>query len=221
MDFPLLVVAGIVTLYWNTVLLLALYRRLQHGHRSGVVPKQRFERRLWRVIVPVVGGWIWLPWVAVGVSIPGLRLPAWALDSSLALGLRWLAAAVAVACYLLSLHCWLRMGRSWTMAIVPGQDTRLVTTGLYRWTRHPIYSLGMLLILTTAVVLPTVPMAVLAALYLVVLNLKARHEERHLLTCFGADYARYCETVGRFWPRGRAVAPHPEGGASRPVDPAA
>jgi protein-S-isoprenylcysteine O-methyltransferase Ste14 len=200
MDFPLFVVALTISTYWATVLLLVVYRRLLHGHSAGVLPRQRYERRLWRLIVPVVGAWIALPWVAVGTHLAGLALPAWAADLWPVFALRAAAAAAAVLGYLLSLACWLRMGRSWTMAVVPDQEARLVTAGLYRWVRHPIYSLSILLMLLTAAVLPTVPMAVLATLHVLVMTLKARHEEGYLLKRFGTDYARYCSEVGRFWP---------------------
>ena len=57
------------------------------------------------------------------------------------------------------------------------------------------------LLLATVVVLPTVPMAVVACLHLVAMNLKARHEERHLQETFGMSYVEYCQRAGRFWPR--------------------
>jgi protein-S-isoprenylcysteine O-methyltransferase Ste14 len=57
------------------------------------------------------------------------------------------------------------------------------------------------LMLASVVVVPTVPMALVACLHLVAMNLKARYEERHLGESLGADYADYCRRVGRFWPR--------------------
>jgi protein-S-isoprenylcysteine O-methyltransferase Ste14 len=111
------------------------------------------------------------------------------------------AAVVAAACYFLSVYCWLLLGRHWSMAIVPGQTSQLVTGGLYRWVRHPIYSLQVALMLASAVIVPTVLMASFAYLHLVAMNLKARHEERHLEESFGPSYVDYCQRVGRFWPR--------------------
>jgi protein-S-isoprenylcysteine O-methyltransferase Ste14 len=187
--------------YWATVALLALYKGLRHGQRAGVLPRQPFERRLWLLLVPVVAAWIALPLLAGNGRPPWVGVPAWAQDSALILAVRWAAAGLAVGCYLLSLGCWWRMGRSWSLAVVPEQQTRLVTEGLYRWVRHPIYSLNLLLMLLSAVALPTVPMILLAGLHLLVMNLKAKNEERHLGARFGAAYAAYCRQVGRFWPR--------------------
>ncbi len=201
MDLPLLVLAFTISIYWATVVLLVIYRRVRHGQSAGVVPRQRFERRLYRILLPVFVAWIALPWLALSVRVPGLALPGWAADVPALFGVRTMAAGVAVMCYLLSLVCWLRMGRSWTMAIVPKQQTQLVTAGPYRWVRHPIYALSILLMLMTAVVLPTVPMVVAAGLHWYVMRRKARHEEGHLLQQFGVEYERYCDRVGRFCPR--------------------
>jgi protein-S-isoprenylcysteine O-methyltransferase Ste14 len=197
-DGPLLVLATTICTYWGTVALLVLYKRLRHGGRAGLKPRRGFERRLWRLIVPVVGAWILLPLLAAqGWS--WLAVPAWAQDLSAVYALRWAAAGLAVVCYGLSLYCWLLMGRNWSMAIVPGQ-TELVTRGLYRWVRHPIYALSITLMLASVVILPTVPLVVLAGLHLVAMNLKARHEEQHLEKTFGTSYTDYCRQVGRFWP---------------------
>jgi protein-S-isoprenylcysteine O-methyltransferase Ste14 len=200
MDIPLFILATTISVYWSTVLVLVVYRRLQHGHSAGVFPRQRAERRLWRLIGPVWLGWNTLPWLALTLHLPVLALPVWATDSPVVL-LRAVAALAGVGCYLLSLACWLRLGRSWTMAVVPQQDTQLVMAGPYRWVRHPIYSLSIVLMFVSALVLPTVPMVVLAALHMIGLRRKARHEEGHLLQRFGPQYAQYCEQVGRFYPK--------------------
>lgn len=205
MDFPLLVVATTISTYWLTVALFVAFRRFLHGQSAGVVPRQRVERRLWRLVLPVLGGWIALPWLALALQLPGIAVPAWAHEVPMFRGLRMAAACVAVVCYLLSLACWVRMGRNWTIAVVPTQNTRLVTAGLYRWVRHPIYALSIVLMLASAIVLPTAGMLTLAALHLLALRSKARNEESHLLRVFGQDYASYCEKVGRFCPTWNAL----------------
>jgi protein-S-isoprenylcysteine O-methyltransferase Ste14 len=100
------------------------------------------------------------------------------------------------------------MGRNWSMAIIPDQKTELVTSGLFGWVRHPIYSLSILLMMCTAVVVSTVPMVLLAVLHVTLMNLKAQNEERHLTARHGLSYGNYCNQVGRFVPRlGNLVRP--------------
>jgi protein-S-isoprenylcysteine O-methyltransferase Ste14 len=204
-DGPLFTLALVVSAYWATVAVLVLHRRLRHGQGAGVLPRQRFERRLWLLLVPVVLAWVVLPLLACTERLSWLRLPPWAGVPWVG-AVRWIAAALALACYLLSLVCWLRMGRSWSMAVVPGRDAQLVTEGPYRWVRHPIYALSVLLMLASALVLPVAPLAVLAAAHLLAFSLKARNEERHLEERFGASYRLYCRQAGRFWPRWSSLA---------------
>jgi protein-S-isoprenylcysteine O-methyltransferase Ste14 len=55
--------------------------------------------------------------------------------------------------------------------------------------------------LCTVAIVPTLPMFAIAAVHMVLMNLKARNEERHLLAVHGDAYARYLRASGRFLPR--------------------
>jgi protein-S-isoprenylcysteine O-methyltransferase Ste14 len=205
-DYPLLSVTVTTWVYWSTVVVLAVRKRIREGRSAGFRPRDRFERRLWRVILPVVGLWLLLPTLALfWERLPGVSVPRFAAQFPWWSVLRWAAAAAAPGLYLLSLASWRQLGRHWTMAIVPRQTSGLVTTGIYGWVRHPIYSLSMALMLCTLLVLPTVPMALVAALHILVFVLKARREEEHLRAAFGEEYEAYCRSVGRFVPRLRPL----------------
>ena len=53
-DGPLVLLALTVAMYWATVAMLVLAKRLRHGRSAGLVPSHAYERRLWVLIVPVV-----------------------------------------------------------------------------------------------------------------------------------------------------------------------
>jgi protein-S-isoprenylcysteine O-methyltransferase Ste14 len=201
-DWPLAILALAIGAYWATVILLVAYKRLRFGQSAGLWPKKAKERRLWLIIGPVVLGWITLPllaWFAPTAWNRGL------IQSSLHDSIRWLAAGLAVLLYLRTLACWIQMGRSWSMAIVPGQKSALVTTGIYGWVRHPIYALSLALMICSILVLPSPPMLLIAVLHFIGFNRKAHYEEAHLTKEFGPEYEAYCRRVGRFWPRGRMI----------------
>ena len=80
-------------------------------------------------------------------------------------------------------------------------EVPLITDGPFRYVRHPIYTLSMLLMICSAVVVPTVPMLGIAIVHLLLMQLKARHEERHLLRLHGEVYQSYLARTGRFFPR--------------------
>jgi len=202
-DLPCIVMAVTVWAYWACVGAMIVRVRRRTRKLSGIVPSQRLEQLMWFVWVPLVAAWMLLPYLAAGSQIVPWRLPALARELPM-LPLRWAAAAVGLACLGLSIHCWLRMGRNWRMAVAPDQATDLVTTGLYGLVRHPIYALSSLLMLCTLVVVPTVPVLLMAVIHIGMMLAKARNEERFLAGRHGAVYLRYMQRTGRFVPRLRA-----------------
>ena len=171
-----------------------------------MIPRHRWEKRLWLGVVPVFLCWNSFPFLAATLRHGPFSLPEWAVSVEMVYVVRCCAAVLAVVCYFATLTCWLRMGRSWTMAIVPGQKTELVTGGLFGWVRHPIYSLSMLLMICSVVTVATVPMLFAGLLHLAMMNFKAKNEERHLADRHGLAYVTYCSQVGRFVPRLRSLA---------------
>jgi protein-S-isoprenylcysteine O-methyltransferase Ste14 len=171
------------------------------------VPEQRKERYMWLVWVPLVALWVTLPYLAEMRTSGPLALPDFASRLPVYAGLRWAAAIIALFCLAFSIRCWLQMGRNWRMDVSSSDRTELITEGLFSRIRHPIYAFSMLLMLCSAAILPTFPMLAVAAVHIVLMNMKARNEERHLLQAHGEAYARYLAQTGRFFPRTGAPAP--------------
>ena len=78
----------------------------------------------------------------------------------------------------------------------------LVTWGPYRRIRHPYYASFLLALLATALAAPHPATVAAFLLGVTVLTLTARREERRLLSSqFGAEYAGYMASTGRFLPK--------------------
>lgn len=199
-DLPCIFLAATVWGYWTCVAAMSIRVRRRTRKLSGIVPSQRKEQLMWLVWVPLVFAWMVLPHVAASSTSPAWGLPAFAREQPW-LAVRWAAALLGVGCLALSIECWLRMGKNWRMAVAPDQQTELVTSGLYGRVRHPIYALSILLMLCTLVVVPTVPVAVMAALHIGLMVTKAYNEERFLAGRHGEPYQRYLRRTGRFLPR--------------------
>jgi protein-S-isoprenylcysteine O-methyltransferase Ste14 len=200
MDVPAVLLTATIWSYWIGVGVM-IVRVRRHARRVvGVVPEQKLERMMWLVWVPLVAAWCALPYLAMHRGEGPLALPAFAHADGYA-ALRWVAALVGVACLAATVKCWAHMGKDWRMAVTAEPDQALITDGLFARIRHPIYAFSILLMLCTMIVVPTLPMLAFGAVHVVLMVMKARNEERHMLAVHGDDYARYLGRTGRFLPR--------------------
>ncbi len=82
----------------------------------------------------------------------------------------------------------------------PGEAAHLVTTGIYRVIRHPIYAGWILGALGLEVAAASLLGVGVAAAVFVFYDLRSRYEERRLVETH-PDYAAYQRSVKRFIPR--------------------
>ncbi len=205
MDIPGILVAVTVAAYWFGVgAMIVRVRRQSRKHTAraaDVLPRQPLERVLGLVWVPLVAAWVTLPWLALSRTGPPFGLPAFTLVPAYA-ALRYAATVVAIACLVLTVKSWARMGPHWRMAVTDDEQA-LITDGMFARVRHPIYALSILLMVATMVVVPTGPMVAVGAAHIALMVIKAHNEERHLLVKHGTSYAAYVRRTGRFLPRSR------------------
>lgn len=91
------------------------------------------------------------------------------------------------------------LGRGLSAAPLPNEHAKLRTTGLYRHARHPIYSGLLLFAIAFSVRSASSWVAAACVLLIVLINVKARWEERHLKERF-PDYVTYARRTARFIP---------------------
>jgi len=200
-DLPAVITTATIWAYWIGVGVM-IVRVKRHSRKTPILtPAQPLERLMGLIFLPIVALWIMLPWLAQTRTGALLAMPDFVTRMPVYGALRWLAAIVAVACLVATAKCLARMGKDWRMAVAVGEKTNLITDGPFRRIRHPIYAFSILLMICTVVVVPTLPMLVVAAAHIAWMNVKARNEERYLLQTQGDDYGRYVQRTGRFFPR--------------------
>lgn len=194
---PALLLGLILAAYWGRVIRLTLKARRRTGRAGNFIPAERLGRILRFIWNPVVAAWIALPFVVAfrGQKLPDLLRP-WPLHPAIT----WIALALAVAAFAATLVCWKRMGKSWRMGIDPDEKTQLVLSGPYAYVRHPIYGLSSMLMICSIVIVPSVAMAAVGIIHLLLLQWEARREERYLTQTHGSIYADYAAHTGRFVP---------------------
>jgi protein-S-isoprenylcysteine O-methyltransferase Ste14 len=103
----------------------------------------------------------------------------------------WIGAVLMAPGALLVVAAQLGMGRSWRVGIDLENRTGLVSTGLYRLSRNPIY-VGMFMIVTGIfLVAPNAVTLAMLAVVTVTVSIQVRLEEEYLSRMHGAAYAAY------------------------------
>lgn len=128
----------------------------------------------------------WLNWAALSVGD----------------GLRWAGLGLALVGFGLLQWAQNELGRHWSDEARLQADHQLVTTGPYRWLRHPIYG-AFLLILSAPLLLSAnwLVGGLWIGMTCVDVTRRIWTEEALLLVRYGEVYRAYCRRTGRILPR--------------------
>jgi len=210
---PALIAALCLSVYWFWVIVMLFKLGRKLGKDPNAVPRERVGQLMRLLWYPCIGVLVAALWVAalrkpeLFLSKPGMH--SW-------LGWLWLpgdvwwmmvipATLVCIICTLFTFVCWRKMGRSWRIGIDPGEKLALVSSGPYRYVRHPIYALRMVINVCVFIMAPTLLVLIAAGIDVILLQIEARREERYMEGKHGVVYARYKNSVGRFVPRSFVV----------------
>ncbi len=117
----------------------------------------------------------------------------WLLPSNAALTIA--GDVLCAAGLALLLAALVQIGRALQIAPQPRADATLVTSGVYAWFRHPMYTAILSAIAGLFLREPTVAVGIAGAVAIAFLAIKTRYEERLLL----ARYPEYVRYKSRTW----------------------
>jgi protein-S-isoprenylcysteine O-methyltransferase Ste14 len=179
--------------------MLVMRRR---GVRAIIVELRRpiGERLYDTLMICVAMFWIYL--LAAGAWPLSLEwLPGWltamVVDSR---AVKLVGAALIVAAPVLYVAALRAMGESWRIGIDQHKPGPLVTTGLFAWSRNPIYTAMDMLIIGSFLIHGRVIYLIVGAAMLFLVHGIIRREERFLAARFGDAFHTYCTRVGRYAP---------------------
>lgn len=128
----------------------------------------------------------WMAWSQV-------PLPAW---------VRWLGAVLGALTVPLNFWALSSLGKNISETVRVKTSHELVTHGPYRWVRHPLYTTGLLLLLSAALLMASWLVAALTvAAAAGIRGVVIPQEEEALTEKFGDRYREYSERTGRLVPR--------------------
>jgi protein-S-isoprenylcysteine O-methyltransferase Ste14 len=170
--------------------------RAPYGQRSRSVQIVKDRRDTLEVIL------LTMAWLAFFLPLVWVVTPIFAFADY---GLH--PAPFIVGTLLLFLGLWLfqrshaDLGRNWSITLQVRENHELVTHGVYRRIRHPMYlalltfALGQALVIPNWLVGPSN-----AAVMVVLVALRLGREEQMMREEFGSDYVRYCAETKRLIP---------------------
>jgi protein-S-isoprenylcysteine O-methyltransferase Ste14 len=115
--------------------------------------------------------------------------------------LRWIGVVLFAGAAILLWKTHRDLGRNWTPTLGIREDHTLVTEGIFKSIRHPMYAAHLLWALAQPLILTNwiVGFAFLVAQILFLSRIK--EEEQMMLDQFGDQYQDYMNNTGRFLPR--------------------
>jgi protein-S-isoprenylcysteine O-methyltransferase Ste14 len=92
------------------------------------------------------------------------------------------------------------MSTSWRIGIDRQQPGPLVTSGVFAWSRNPIYAAFDLVVCGTILIHGRVVFLLVGAIFMLLIHGVVLREERFLADRFGDEFQRYRRRVGRYFP---------------------
>jgi protein-S-isoprenylcysteine O-methyltransferase Ste14 len=127
----------------------------------------------------------WMAWSKIG-------LPEW---------VRWIGVGIGVLCVALIYWLFSSIGSGITPTSATRKEHKLVTSGPYRWVRHPLYTVGSSMFIAFGMMADNWFIAVLGALTFMLMAIRTPKEEANLIEKFGDEYRACMKRTGRFLPR--------------------
>jgi protein-S-isoprenylcysteine O-methyltransferase Ste14 len=112
--------------------------------------------------------------------------------------LGWLGAGLMAACIVAVAASYLEMGASWRIGIDERAPGALVTSGLYRRSRNPIYLAADLFIAGSFLLNPTLAGFIYLVLTPAIFHAQIKREEAFLQAVHGQQYAAYAAATPRY-----------------------
>lgn len=127
----------------------------------------------------------WMAWSKIG-------LPEWA---------RWFGFGFGLVNIGLIYWLFASIGRGITPVSVTRKEHKLVTHGIYRWVRHPLYTVGSSLYISFGLMADNWFIVLMAILAFIAMAIRTPKEEANLIEKFGDEYREYMKRTGRFLPK--------------------
>ena len=173
------------------------YHRRKADKDSGETLSRKVDGNAMMTVIKIGGLILWLSPLVYLVN------PAWMAWSKIGLPewVRWLGVGMGVLCVLGIYWLFTSIGSGITPTSATRKEPKLVTPGIYRWVRHPLYTIGSSMFISFGMTADNWFIATLGILTFILMAIRTPKEEANLVEKFGDEYREYMKQTGAFLPK--------------------
>jgi len=176
---------------------ISIYFRRKADKDSGETISRKVDGTAFMTIVKIGGLILWLSPLVYLIN------PAWMAWAKIGLPewIRGLGVGIGVLCILGIYWLFSSIGSGITPTSATRKQHTLVTSGPYRWVRHPLYTVGSSMFISFGMMADNWFIAALGLLAFFAMAVRTPKEEANLIEKFGDEYREYMKRTGRFFPK--------------------
>ena len=176
---------------------ISSYYRRKADKDTGEKISRKVDGSVMMTIIKIGGLILWL------TPLVYLINPNWMNWSKIGLpeSVRWLGVGIGILCVLGIYWLFSSIGSGISPTSATRQEHKLVTSGPYRWVRHPLYTVGSSLFIAFGMMADNWFIAALGVLAFIGMAIRTPKEEANLIEKFGDEYREYMKHTGRFFPK--------------------
>ena len=176
---------------------ISSYFRRKADRESGEKISRSVDGTAMMTLIRLGGLLLWL------TPLVYLLNPQWVIWSKIGLPewVRWLGVAIGILCVIGIYWLFSSIGIGITPTSATRKEHTLVTSGPYRWVRHPLYTIGASLFIAFGMIADIWFIAALGLLTFILMAVRTPKEEANLIAKFGGEYREYMKRTGRFFPK--------------------
>jgi protein-S-isoprenylcysteine O-methyltransferase Ste14 len=176
---------------------ISSYFRRKADRESGETISRKVDGTPMMTLIRIGGLVLWLSPLVYLIN------PAWMAWSKIGLpdSIRWLGVLIGIVCVFGIYWLFSSIGSGITPTSATRKEHQLVTSGPYRWVRHPLYTVGSSMFIAFGMMADSWFIALLGILAFIGMAIRTPKEEANLIEKFGDEYREYMKRTGRFLPK--------------------
>lgn len=176
---------------------ISIYFRTKADRETGESVSRKVDGSVMMNLIRLGGLLLWFSPLAYLIN------PAWMAWSKIGLPdwIRWVGVGVGILCVFGIYWLFSSIGSGITPTSATRREHNLVTNGIYRWIRHPLYTFGSSFFISFGVTADNWFIAALGAAAFILMAIRTPKEEENLIEKFGDEYREYMKRTGRFFPK--------------------